>query len=330
MKRARIYFLFALSLALVLGFGSTALANNNDYSLSISAGATETTVYNWTISKTVAPDSVSVPIGQPATVNYQIDVDRKDALSTTKKLNSTLTVDVKEDSGIKIRTIRIKVYSFWNHNWVEIENKNIENNGNNGKQYDKGPHDFGYSRDVIGEKYKVRYEVEIVGLPDKNIDSEEISVQQAVQPINITDTATASLPAQVTADYTGNQWEVGADGLSHYDIDYPVIFTNAGNGAEECGTFANTATIVEIPTESADASVSVCVPKATNPNPPEPREERKNAVRWPDRTPPPEEAPAELPKTGGFIEWEWLALAGGMLTSGGGALYLVRRRKMKK
>jgi|GEM_PF-4619470 len=81
-------------------------------------------------------------------------------------------------------------------------------------------------------------------------------------------------------------------------------------------------------TPGETVSITVINKKKSNP---EPRDERK--VRWPDRTPPPEElesASVELPHTGGFIEWELLALAGGMLASGGGALYLARRRKMKK
>lgn len=357
MKRARICFLLALTLIFVLGFGSSALATTSTVRLGNLHDYYECVAnFNWDIAKSVDPSILTLKSGESGTVTYTIDVTKEEAITVLKKpycklyltvwgdgydaerfINTTITAWVEDTSGNRVNDVE-----------KLADNQTFEPSGGVGQRESK-TYSFNYTPDlslssaqVAAADYRIAFHVEatrqkrIVG--DWENEGPDIDTTKTADfsdfctvhddPITVQDNMGASdLPSTITYNYHSQSWNVTDAG----PITYPVQFVNNGDNTENSYTFQNIASIVDTDTIS-DATVTINVtPKPTKkPNPPEPREERK--VRYPDPTPSPdlEAASVELPKTGGFIEWEWIALAGGMLASGGGALYLVRRRKMKK
>jgi len=356
MKRARICILLAITLILVLGFGSTALASEGEGgdigaqsigpppkpTMSVTGSGKSETIYDWMIEKAADKSGITLPLEASETVAYTISLEKGKG-RTVNTVSGTLSLTVYSDTGFKVHSI-----SAWVEkdppgpgSWSEVPGTKQTLVGET--TYQKGSHTIQYSANVpdASGPFRVKFKVDIVQNPD---DPEPVSNGFQLAPSTVNDKITVSDVASATgvpdaisivpdANYLGTWSNIQSDRT----ITYTVTFTNTGNTTGGSGPYDNEATIVETE-QSATASVQVDVPQpqptpepTPDPNPPEPRDERK--VRWPDRTPPPEEVAADavpLPRTGGLIEWEWVALVGGMLTSGGGALYLVRRRKFKK
>lgn len=339
MKRARICILLALTLVFVMGFGSTALANPCPIQTSYSASYQCETAYTWSISKDANPKTVELGVGESQPIEYIVTAQKAVA---SKTATSTITGAFSMTLGSGYCRANVKAYVKENESKIGSTEKIVidDTYGTKFHDGDSWPYDSEYTPDPA-KSYQVVYEgwMQWWSGSGMDIESEDIDVTYNVDvsdtpingSINIQDVMDASgLPSQVTVDYTGQTWSDITD--SGQLPAYIATVTNNGNKSASTGDMINTATALNIEgVDPASVTVTVTTPKVSKPKPPEPREERK--VRWPDRTPPPEElesASVELPKTGGFIEWEWLALAGGMIASGGGALYLVRRRKMKK
>lgn len=298
MKRARICILLAITLIFVFGFGSIALANGPD----------------------LAADGFGSPHGK---------------ICIEKTINS---LDGDPQEGVMFELYRLRHFG-----WEKVEAKDTESDGKvcfNGLVYD----DYkvvevvpdGYTSSWKGNEKQVKIDkwhktinLEVVNTENPGhicIEKRESSVEgEPMQGILFT----------LTCGETQIEGYTDVYGIVCFDQLEPGTYTlveeNVPNGYTTSLTAENNQITVGPGEEKSIVVINTKIPDPHDP--PEPRDERK--VRWPDRTPPPEELEAAadavpLPRTGGLIEWEWVALAGGMLTSGGGALYLIRRRRIKK
>ena len=342
MKRARICILIALTLIFVLGFGSTALADEGDGETHVEAQMVNpppspydlsyypegdcqiTAEYSWTIQKNANESIVSIKPGQTDDVIYTISAEKTLVSSSTNetikgcigidphrgnKVKVVVSACLKEDG--QIIASQEDITSDWS-----AEDRVLE--------YDPS------FTPQSGSSYEIVFTgtcwLWAAGLPSQNINETiSITVSEDITNdfIDVTDTISSNLPTGITSNYNGGLFSFNDSGSQEYTVLFENIDQSSGSF-----TVTNVARIDQTQYEAPPVTVTVKVPKKSKP--PEPREERK--VVYPDETPAPEAAAAatELPKTGGLIEWEWIALAGGLLTSGGGAMYLVRRRKMKK
>ena len=330
MKRARICFLLALTLVFVLGFGSTALATSS-YTLSATGEGEVQTIYNWTIDKSAVPQGdLNLSVGESQVVDYTINVNKEEETGFLITVSGTLSMIVNAENGLDVDSVTAKFYKYS----TLINEETLESDPHYDPSSTAYTFDYDYdTTDSLGYgNYTIVFNVYSSNHRDRDTStSVSFTLVDVNKEVTVSDAVTSGLPADVAAAPDAAYLGTWPNISTSTPITYSVEFTNNGNKSGNSWPYDNTATIQETGQQDS-ATVTVSVPKVDSGNPPEPREERK--VRWPDRTPPPEEsaAPAavELPKTGGFIEWEWIALAGGMLASGGGALYLVRRRKMKK
>lgn len=343
MKRARICILLALTLVFVLGFGSTALAEEGegeilaetlthnppqspyDLTFTINGDCKITTEYAWTISKTSDLSAVSIKPGESADVKYTITAE-KTMVNETAEENVSSSIGIDTHNGNKVKVV---VQACVKEDGTPIPDT-IEDLTSDWSSQDRSINYNPAFTPKTGSSYEIVYTGKcwLWGDGSKDIN-ESLSItvnnDSINGTINVTDTVSSGLPSSITSSYGGGGYTFSDSGSQEYTVTFENVSQTSGTF-----TVTNTAKIDETQYEALPVDVTVKVPKKSSGDP-EPREERK--VRWPDRTPPPEElesASVELPHTGGFLEWEWIALAGGMLASGGGALYLVRRRKMKK
>lgn len=348
MKRSlKLLIVLAVSLTILLGFSSTAFASGPPCSITIkdlTSTLKVTTPYTWSIEKTVPPTELTLAEGASGDVTYDLDVTKVAGESTVEgSMSCKIKADVNYGEQAKVD---IKVYITEDGKKLTATEENLTNS------FPYGDVTLNYAPTFTpkaGSSYAVAYEGTVYWdwsssqkkWKESAIvkDSKGFTVENLASitaPISVTDTV-GTLPDGITASPATHDWSDINDGL---DESYTVTYTN--NGADP-GTYTVTNTAVINETEQNDgASITIKVltpdetpaptPTPKPHDPPEPRDERK--VRWPDRTAPPAQTAAPvavaLPRTGGFIEWEWIALAGGMLTSCGGGLYLARRRRMKK
>lgn len=333
MKRARLCLMLAICLVVVLGFGSTALARPGcpptpppipSYELSADGEGEVQTIYNWTIDKTVETNGdINLSVGESHMVNYAVALTKGEG-DTTKEITGTLTMTVNDSDGIDVKWVKAKVHR--------------KHDGDFGEQtlvsdphYGPGTYIFDYSTPVnhINGEFRIEFEVEIQGSDDKECETSYFSItpQTVNDSVTVQDVMDGSgLPSQVSFVPDPNYQAAGGQVIADESkvIEFQVVFTNDGNKSASSGTFTNTATILELE-KSDSTTIDVSVPKVGT-------TKTKTKTVEVLVTPEPTAAPVEveLPKTGGFIEWEWIALAGGLLTSCGGGLYLIRRRRMKK
>lgn len=337
MKRARFLFLLAICLVVSMAFGGTALASQKPYSMDVSGSGQSTTTYDWTIQKSADQSEFSLSVGQSQTVNYAITLDKGDG-STVNTVNGTLTLTVHWPNGIDVNTIKAYVQKKGSgSNWNKVSG--TEQTVVSDQHYAMGTHKIEYSATVpeASGQYRVKFEVDRKqSLDDEEDESSGFSLTASA----VNDTITVvdnpddgGMPGSIDiapdSDYLGTWPGIADDEV----INYSIVFTNIANESGGSGFFENEASIQETK-QSAIASVTVNVPAPTPRPTPNPTPKPKPKPR--DRstpTPVPTEldaASVALPRTGGLIEWEWIALAGGMLSGCGGGLYLLRRRRMKK
>lgn len=317
MKRARILILLVICLVVSMAFGGTALASSR-YTIRGGAEGEVSTVYDWSIQKTVdTHGDINLSKGESQVVDYAIALDKDDGTFGIT-VSGTLTLNVNASEGIDIRSIKARLHKSGGGDYGE---KTLPSEAH----YGPGTYTFDYdysTTDALGPgNYRIEYDVDIVGPDDKSVDAPfTFGFSVINDEITVVDTLDGSdLPDDVSfaanGDFLGTWGGISDDTV----LNYQVMLENQGNKKGGSGVLENTAVIQETE-ESSSASVEVTVPK----------EKTKTKTVEVVVTPVPSAAPAPLPKTGGLVEWELIALAGGMLTSCGGGLYLLRRRRMKK
>jgi LPXTG-motif cell wall-anchored protein len=336
MKRARFYLLLAISLVIVFGFGSTALAWPGppcpsptpppppSYTLCATGQGEIQTIYNWTIEKSVETHGdMNLSVGESQVVDYKIEVGKEEETGFGILVTGTLSMTVNAEDGLDVVSITGKLHKSGDGDF------GVQTLAS-GTHYDPSgdPYTFDYSyftTDHLGPGfYSLIFEVDASNHSDRDTSADvSFAFVDVNDEVTVTDVVASGLPGNVVAAPDGDYQETRTGIVGPETFEYTVTFTNNGNKSGNSWPYDNTATIVETE-QSSSASVTVSVPKE--------KTKTKTKTVVVEVTPEPTAAPVavELPKTGGFIEWEWIALAGGLLTSCGGGLYLIRRRRMKK